>query len=251
MTCEPWPIVWSCDDNEGSPEQRDAAESAARTILWSRTGRRLGLCTAQEAYRPAGGALTCGRPYMTDDRLWHNGGRSGAESCAIDLVSAPVVAIEWVKVFGVLVDPSTYRLERNQLVARGTCWPYVTPDVGASVEVRYRWGVPLTAPVAADPDALPPVDAVEGSPLWGLVAAAMGEVAGELLKGMCGGECRLPNSAVSVTRMGVTVQRATPSETAQAMLLGLEIADQLIMSVNPHRKQQRSRVYSPDMATRV
>lgn len=249
--CEAWPIVWPCDEPEGSPEQRDAAESAAQSILWARTGRRLGVCTTTEAYRAAGGALACGRPYMTDDRLWHNLGRSGTESCALGLVSTPVLRVIEVRVFGDVQDPASYRLEGNNLVRRGECWPYVVEIDTPAIEVVYEWGIPLRAPVAADPAALPPVVARAASPLWGLAAAAMGEVAYELLKGMCGGECRLPQSVVSVTRMGVTTQRPDPQQTAQALLLGLEIADQLILTVNPHRKQQRSRVFSQDMARRV
>lgn len=251
MTCEPWPIVWPCDVTEGSPEQRTAAESAAQSILWARTGRRLGVCVAEEAYRAAGGALACGRPYMTDDRIWHNVGASGAESCALDLASTPVQRVIEVRVFGVVQDPSTYRLDGNSLARRGECWPYVVEIDSPPIDVVYEWGVPLRAEVVEDLAALPPVVGRAASPLWGLAAMAMGEVAYELLKGLCGGECRLPQSVVTVTRMGVTTQRPDPAQTAQAMLLGLEIADQLILTVNPRRKQHRSRVYSQDMARRV
>lgn len=245
MTCDPWPIVWSCAETDGSPEQRDAAQSAARLLLWSRTGRRLGVCTVTELYRPPIAAYDCGHPYMTDDRLWHNGGRSGGVCCAIDLYQAPVQSIEQVKVLGVIQDPVTYRREANRLVRRGTCWPGGLDCYDPPIEVTYRWGVQIVAP---DPAAIPPVPA---SALWGLVAAAMGEVAGEVLKAMCGDVCRLPSRAVSVTRMGVTVNMSDAATTIQQKLLGLELADQLILTVNPGRKQQRSRVYSADMAQRA
>jgi hypothetical protein len=234
MTCEPWPIVWPCEDLPGSPEQQLAAVDAARLLLWSRTGRRLGVCATTEAYVSPGGGYDCGRPYMTDDRLWHNGGVPG-RNCAIWLENTPVVAVDSVTIEGQTVDPSTYRVEGSKLVRRGQCWPANSIEWPIPTTVTYRWGVPIDV----------------SSPLWGLVSAAMGEVAFEIATAMCGGECRLPSRAITVTRYGATVQLQDPQQTIDNRLLGLELADQLILTVNPARRQQRSRVYSPDMPRRI
>lgn len=237
MTCEVWPIVWPCEEPPGSPEQQDAAISAAQSLLWSRTGRRLGVCATQEAYISAGGGYDCGRPYMTDDRLWHNGGISGpsGRSCAIWLEHTPVVGVDAVTISGDLVDPSTYRMEGSKLVRRGQCWPVTTGEWQIPITIDYRWGVPIDVT----------------SPMWGMVAAAMGEVAFEIATALCGGECRLPSRAITVTRFGQTVQLQDPQQTIDNRLLGLELADQLILTVNPARRQTRSRVYSPDMPRRI
>lgn len=248
MTCEPWPIVWPCDPPTGvSEEQQTAAVAAARSMLWARTGRRLGLCEVTESYRPVLQGGGCGVPYMTDDLVWHNGGGRGNACCAIHLVSLPVFAVTEVRVWGHPISPSEYRIETGgRLVRKGVCWPPgYECDTGPSVEITYTWGVPLRA---ADPEAIPPVEA---SPLWGMVAVAMGEVANEILQAMCGKTCRLPATATSITRQNVTVTMPDPKATIEAKLLGTPLANALILACNPHRQEQRSRVYSPDMAQRV
>lgn len=255
MSCDAWPVVWPCDERPTTDEVKTAAAlAAAQSVLWARTGRRLGLCTVTETYRMPLVGGGCGVPYMTDDLVWHNGGRRGGVCCAIELVSQPVRAIEAVWIDGQLVDASGYRLEGTRLVRGGSqCWPmgvYGDCDEGR-IKVRYRFGVPLTAPVEADPTATPPVAAVPPAPYWGLAATAMGELAIEFLNAMCGKPCRLPSRAVSVTRQGVTTQLADPTTLKEKGLLGLEMCDALIETVNPTRARQRSRVFSPDFAQRA
>lgn len=234
----------------------EAALSAARLILWARTGRRLGVCTVSEGYYPAGGA-DCGVPYMTDDLVWHNGGRGGP-CCAIHLREGPVQSIVSVTELGHALGPSQYRVEQpGRLMRVGACWPVMLECDEPPVRVVYRAGVPLTAPEAAvepDPLADPPVlgsDAVLAAPLWGMAAAAMGEVTVEVLDGMCGKPCKLPSRAVTITRQGVTVELGAPGDLADSGLLGLPLADALIQAVNPFRRPGRSRVYSVDMARRA
>lgn len=252
MTCDAWPVVWGCDRKGTSPEIEAAALSAAQTLLWSRTGRRLGACTTTEKYRPPLAGWDCGRPYMTDDLVWHNGGGRGGNCCAIHLVSLPIVEVVEVKVWGEAVPADSYRVESaGRLVRRDACWPPGLECIDPPVEVTYRWGVPLIAPVIADPDAIPPVVAAEGSPLWGLVAGAMGEVAAEFVKGLCGQPCALPARLVAVSRQGVNQQFSSAAELLKEGLLGLPLADALIGTVNPGRLRSRSRVYSPDMAARA
>lgn len=249
MTCDPWPVVWPCDPlPEVSDEQMEAALAAARTLLWSRTGRRLGVCTAVERYRVPPSGSGCGVPYMSDDLVWHNGGRGGM-CCAIHLASQPVQSVTRVTIGGLEVPSNGYQLNGSVLMRVGTCWPTVLDCDPPVIEVEYRWGVPLTPAVVADPEADPPVVAVEASPLWGMAAMAMGEVANELMQAMCGGTCRISSRAITVTQGGRTVQLADPGDTRDAGLLGTELADALITSVNPGARQVRSRVYSPDMAT--
>jgi hypothetical protein len=164
---------------------------------------------------------------MTDDLRWHNGGRDGA-CCAIFLASVPVQTVTSVEVGEDVQDPASYRLEGARLLRVGGCWPTVAECDPPTIKVTYEWGVALEDE--------------------GLAAMAMGEVSIELLHAMCGGVCKLPSRAVTVSRQGVTVEMGTPAEYVAAGLLGLPLADALIVASNPGRLVQRSRVYSPDMA---
>lgn len=230
MSCTAWPVVWPCAaPADATDEQKVAATAAAQELLWSRTGRRLGSCTAVESYRVAGGG-GCGRPWMDDRLVWHNGGRGG-ECCAIGLWSTPVQTVTTVTVGGVELDPTGYRLEGNRLMRVGACWPVVAACDDPVISVEYVWGEPI--------------------PDDGLAAMAMGEVAIELLHAMCGGPCKLPSRAVSVSRQGVTVELGSPAEWATSGLLGLPLADALILASNPGRLRQRSRVFSPDVARKA
>lgn len=245
MTCDPWPFVWPCDPPaEVNPEQQQVAVAAAQQMLWSRTGRRLGLCTVTERYRPNVNSGGCGMPYMTDDLVWHNGGMGGASCCAIHLTHQPVYRVTEVQVNGRVINPSTYRVEGARLIRRDMCWPPGYECYDPPITVTYRWGIALTGPDPDDPS-------VEPAPLWGMAAAAMGEVTNEVLNAMCGRQCRLPQRATSITRAGVTVTMPDPAATLRERLLGLPLADSLIMATNPNRLETRSRVYSPDMAQRA
>jgi hypothetical protein len=227
MTCEQWPITWPCEaPPTATPQRLDTAYQAAQALLWARTGRRVGVCTVVETFAPVGGGA-CGVPFMRDDRTWAHGTRGG--DGAVFLTRSPVVAVDEVRVYGQIVNPLGYQLRGTRLVRIGDSWP-VGPDEAPTVEVAYRWGVPI----------------VGG--LYGLVAAAMGEVANEIVQGLCGGVCKLPSRAVSVTRQGVTVDLGAPGEYSEKGLLGMPIADALIGTMNPHKRLMRSRVYSPDMA---
>lgn len=229
MTCDTWPIVWPCDaPGSATPQHLTAAASAAQSLLWARTGRRLGACTVIEAYSPVVSG-TCGVPYMRDDRSWGHGTVGRVD---IFLANVPVVEVTEVRVNGRIIAPGGYRVEGARLIRLGDAWPTVAVDEIPPVEVEYRWGIPL-----------------DDSPLWGLVAGAMGEVANEILQGMCGGACKLPARAVSVTRGGVTVQLGDPGQYQTANLIGLPLADALIGATNPNGMRTRSRVYSPDMPT--
>lgn len=230
MSYDPWPILWPGGEAPRTTEENiEQATAVAREMLWSRTGRRLGLATVTEDYVvPAAGR--CPVPYLGRDGIWDEG-RPGLAN-AIYLTQQPAHTIVSVKVDGETVSASTYRLDGARLLRLGTDWPIQSSiDDPPRIRVTYRWGVELDA----------------DSPWYTLAGLAMGEVAAEVWKAMCGEACRLPARAVSITRQGVTMQMAEPGEFIKEGLLGLPLADQLILSANPGRRRARSRVYSPDM----
>lgn len=226
MTCEAWPVEWPCDTTGKTPEQLAAAVDWATTVLWGLGGRHLGVCEWVERYWPPC-TSACGAPYKGIDGEWRNRVSAAADCCRILLRHTPVVDVSAVTVWGEAMDPGAYDVvARRYLRRRGACWPCEDLCDDPPIEVVYRAGV-----------ALPPG-----------TAAAVGEVACEVLAGLSGGPCRLPSRAVNVTRQGVTVQLADPAEFVDAGLLGLPLADAWIRAVNPAKLVNRSRVYSPDLA---
>lgn len=228
MTCNAWPIVWPCADKPAKSTElhEAAAQQAAQSLLWARTGRNLGLCRLTESYRigrtgcylpmPDGGEVVLG--------TWHRDHHHGV----LFLEQSPVQLVHSVTVDGVVLDSSGWRLTGQRLERIAARW-------GTEVVVDYTHGVPL-----------------EGE-LWGSAALAMGEVAYEYLQAFCGGPCKLPSRATSITRQGVTVTLGAPLPAPAAgrgpMLLGLPLADAFISALNPAGLTSRSQVYSPDVPT--
>lgn len=223
MTCEPWPIMWPCDDDGGrnppdaDPTVIDAATAAARDILWSLTGHRLGICAAMEAFWSP-------REHCGPDRF----GR-------IALSRSPVVELVEIIVSGTPVDVDDFRVVGGMVLSRHG-WPAVRA-ADPEITIRYRHGVPLGS-----------LDAP--THLTMLVAVAMGEIATELIGGMCGGQCRLPSNLAGLSRQGVTLDFLPPGDFIEAGLTGLPAADALIRATNPNRLVSRSRVMSPDTSRR-
>lgn len=220
MTCEAWPLIWTCDPPEGTDERIGQATDLARQMLWSRTGRRFGSCSVVEDYR-ATALGQCGFPQPGDNGVWLY------ESLVV-LERQPVNAITSVTVNGVVVNPSGYRLAGAALHRVGEAWP----GNGTAIRVAYSYGVPLDVT----------------SPWHTIAGLAMGEVAFEVFTALCGNPCKLPARAVSITRQGVTVQLGDATEFMRDGLLGLPFADQFITAANPGRRPARSKVYSPDIA---
>lgn len=214
---KPWAIEWSCDTDAYSPEQIDAARSAAQSWLWVLSGRRFGeFLTVEDAYRP---------PCSSGC----SGSSSGGDCCRIELAWHPVQAIVEVREWGVALDADEYDLERNGVRRIGGCFPCCDDCDTGCVEIDYEWGTP--------PDA------------WALRAAD--ELACELLRGFSGEACKLPGRAISVARQGVSIEMDDATVFAENGLTGLPVADSWIRAVNPKSMPFRSRVFSPDAASRA
>lgn len=252
-----WPLDTTCVAGwaDYTPNVQAAATSWAVYILWALTGRRFGTCPT--TIRPCGpacggtggyltwpvgnGGTTSGLPWMIpwiDSGVWRNCGCTGGCTCAARCevaIPGPVAGITEVRVDGLVLDPSAYRLDLVRSVAvlvrtDGGCWPdcqdmdldLTEPGTFA---ITYDQGV--TVPVA------------------GRLAA--GELAGEFAKACSGADCVLPQQLASLTRNGVEVQVADPVALFDQGLTGLANVDLWIKAVNPARRAQRSRVYSPDV----
>jgi hypothetical protein len=225
VSCEEWPILWPCSVDDPLTEQQEQAKAFAQTVLWSLSGRRIGICDYVEGYYPACSGA-CGMPYKGSDGLWRNGG-AASECCRILLSHRPIVSVETVSQEEADLDPALFTWTDSYLKRVGSCWPCGDECEVPPVVVAYRAGVGF--PAGTD--------------------AAMGELACELIKGWNGDSmCRLPSRAVSVSRQGVTVQMSDPSTFVTSGQLGLPMADLWLRSVNPVHLGRASRVYSPDLA---
>lgn len=223
MTRQAWPLIWPCEPPEGSDERVDVAVKFAEQMLWARTGRRLGLREVTETYvvgNTVGVPDTLG-PYPVVQCAAPNDGAT-----LLVLSQQPVQDVSAVVANGVPLSLGTGYLRSGSRLTRpaGAAWTGV-------VTVTYQWGISLA----------------EGTEWYGLAGLALGEVANEIFSLLCGGACKLPSRAVSVTRQGVTVQLSDPTTFVGQGLLGLPLADQLILTANPGRMRSRSAVYSPDL----
>lgn len=252
-----WLIDVTCVENWDTfpPTVQAAAQSWATYILWALTGRQFGACPV--TVRPCGpkcqgpngyltfpvnaGASGAGFPWMVpwiDNGVWRNCGCAGGCTCSADCevrLLGPVAGIEEVRVDGIVLDPTAYRLDFDRATpvlvrTDGECWPECqdmnagTDEVG-SFAVTYLYGTAV--------------------PMSGRLAAGM--LAGEFAKACAGAECALPQQLASLTRNGVDVQVVDPTSFLEDGLTGIANVDLWIRAVNPARRPQRSRVFSPDI----
>lgn len=253
-----WPVDTTCvaDWATFSPDVQAAAVEWSTYVLWALTGRRYGPC--QVTVRPCGprcdgpgGYLTfpvtsgsttsAGMPWMIpwiDNGVWRNCGCGGGCACSATCevaLQGPVAEILEVTVDGAVVPSTAYRLDYVKTIPvlvriDDGCWPDCQDlDVGldevGSFGITYSKGIPV--------------------PRAGQLAA--GQLAGEFAKACRGSDCQLPQQLASLTRNGIDVQVVDPTQFLENGLTGIANVDLWIRAVNPLRKAQRSRVYSPDM----
>jgi len=210
--CQIWPPIWSCTTLPATtPEVTGYAMQAATEVLWNRTHRRFGVCSYTlrpcrrtcwpEGIRFPGGWTDVsgwGWPFPAlIGGAWFNlGCGSCGDSCSCATLQEavlpyPVAAVTEVKVDGVVLDPSAYRVDGWRVLVRtdGASWPLCNDLSQADTEVG-TWSV----------------TAQYGEQVPTLGSYAVGELALEIIKRCVNAsDCALPASSVrQVTRQGVT-----------------------------------------------
>lgn len=269
--CRPWveaeDVDECCDvefDSSTQVSLEDAADVASE-ILYELSGRQFtGLC-GPLTVRPCRPTCRCwgeGQTVMTPSgqitwlptegywSWWDASERRNSCGCGCDsrikLEGYPVVAIVQVKIDGSPVAPSEYRLDGNRWLTRMADgdgnrqhWPACQrldreDDEEGTFSVTYYHGI--------EP------------PLLGVRAAA--ELACEVYKSCAAnvdaGDCRLPDGVVTVTRQGVTFDRALFSSwaldpTTRSWRTGLPLVDAFLTAHNPAGLRRRSAVWTPTM----
>lgn len=249
--CSPWitpaDVAVMCPGLDEFDIAGDAIRAASE-VMYALSGRQFnGICSSTVRPCSAGCACTFGDRdmYLPAGWGWSSGygwgwmfARDCREPCGcgivptIRLAGFPVQAITQVKIDGVVVDPTKYRLDRLRFLLRidGEAWP-ACQDLTAADSAVGSFVVTYTHGSAP--------------PVIGKLAAA--ELACLLIKQGTGGDCQLPDGVTQVTRQGVTFSRqALQAAVSSGANAGMPFASAFLASYNPKGLRRRPLVVSPD-----
>lgn len=238
-----WPVDRTClpDIAELSDAEELKLQEAIDTavmVLWAFTGRQYAIEDLEV------------RPCPHDDRAhWDGNGTPWSPALiagqwfnlpgcwsectphgdGVVQLPGPVTAVTAVTVDGVLIDSSGWRREGDYLYrTNGGAWP--------GQDYSRPLGSPGTWSVSYQRGVRPPAGA----------ASMVGQLAKEFYAVCTGGKCRLPRRWQSVTRQGVTIQRADPTDLLANNQTGIPEIDTWVHALNPNKLAQPARVVSPD-----
>ena len=249
VNCE-WPVDRAClPVAPEEPEARAAhnlrlqeAVDTAVQVLWALTGRRFGCQTlvarpcpgwedpAWDDYIPGARATTI--PVLHAGAWQNVGCQTGcrADGPSVAHLPGPVARVLSVEIEGVAIDPSSYRAEGDRLYrAGGRQWP--TQNLSRPLGEAGTWGVRHLRGVE------PPAGA----------GTVVGQLALEFWN-ICepGKACRLPKRWQTVSRQGVTVTKADPTDILSTGRTGLAEIDTWIVAHNPNGLDRPATVVSAD-----
>jgi hypothetical protein len=255
---------WTFDDDccsklatafDSKPDVAQACVDQAAEILYALSGRQFGEC--EVAVRPCRrsnyesygwGAWGIGRRWgyglrwlpVLSGGQWLNiscgfcqSSCSCTEVCEVAL-PGPVNAVTQVKVDGVVLPSTAYRVDNRRSLVRvdgGTCWPLcqnmnLEADQPGTWEVTYTKGLPL--PVAGQ--------------------VALGSMACELAKACLNDTtCVLPQRVTTIVRQGITMALLDPMDFLVKGRTGIYSVDLWLATVNPKGRPRRAGVFSPDV----
>lgn len=237
-----WPLDPGCLTPEWDatpPEVQERAAGLAVASLRRLSGYRVGGCPIVvrpcvlgcwdiSLYRSRGWG-----PAQLADGSWVNTCGCTTECSCTALcqvrLAGPVGPVSWVKVDGVEIPDTDYRVDGDRLVwlGDGDCpWP-VCQDMTADDTQPNTFAVKYLNAHAPD----------------NLAAYAAGVLAMEFAKACTGGKCRLPANVTSVTRQGVSFEIA--AGTFPGGVTGLREVDAWIGLWNPDHLRQSTRVWWP------
>lgn len=142
----------------------------------------------------------------------------------------PVISVDEVKVDGVVVDPSKYRVDDYHRLVRtdGACWPVCNDLTLADTE-------PNTFSVKYTAGRRPPIE----------LQMAAAELACELKRACNQLDCRLPRNVTQVSRAGVTMNIDALEAAINGGVSGIPIVDAAVGRYNCARI--KSRVWHPSL----
>lgn len=255
--CEAWPIADCGTWPDNLLPVQDMAVMAATEILWGRTKRRFGACTLDlrpckrdcagdlalawlyGSWMPTyGGSYDWGWPYpaLVGGR-WFNMACGCGDTCSCTTIHQfelpyPVSGIGEVKVDGVVLDPSAYRVDEWRYLVRldGEDWP-LCQDLNLPDTEVGTWSV--TASI--------------GEPVPQLGMFAVDQLARQIALGCIGSAgCALPTGTLkSLSRQGVEQSFVTGADAWIAGFAGMPAVSAFLQLYNPTRSGTAS-VYAID-----
>lgn len=247
--CTPTQIDWSCvpDDqfNDFDPDKRSIAEQLAWAAFSALTAYQVAACPIElrparsgcassswyEATVPGGGNSSF-LPYMWGGR-WYNATCGCSSSCGHDSATTlklpgTVGGIDKIMVGTQTILASAYRIDNGNLLVRtdGGTWPF---DQNLSLE-------PGTEGTFV-------VYVYEGAMPTAIDLFAVGRLAFEFYKDMCGDDCALPTSARVVNRQGIEYE--VNANMFKDGITNISAVDAVIAMRNPHHLKTPSRVINP------
>ncbi len=247
--CSAWTTtedVFACcdsDDVASDPDMYEQAIDQASQLLFELSGRQYN-GTCQKTVRPCNTGCGCNwqilsRGYVVwgGDSWACDGVACGCSPASRVLLSGePVRSIIEVKIDGVAISPTEYRLDQHRYLTRknGGQWPScqdITIDdteVG-SFSVEYTYG--------------------KNPPLAGQAAAA--ELACEVFKACASADmadCVLPAGISSIVRQGITIERnafASWGRQFGVWRTGLPLTDLFLNAYNPSGARRRTVFMTP------
>lgn len=254
--CEDWEPIWCGELSPAAASVSGTAVTLATEVLWQASGQRFGLCQVTlrpcrsecaegypmfdtwwpgaggQAYAQGGGP----RPYWANG-LWWNvcGSCSGGCSCTLvdeAILPAPVREVVEVRLDGVVMNPSLYRVDENRKLVRTDQQPWpMCQDMAATDDKPNTWSVTITV----------------GEDVPALGRRAVGELAAEFAKDCAGEECQVPYDVTSLSRQGVNLSYGSPSEEDFATgFLGLRMVRLFLAAYNARNLRQRGKTYDID-----
>ena len=226
---------------------------AASELLYELSGRLFsGIC--QRTVRPCGNVVDCGFQILSRGHIvgWSGtnwGGDARPCGCrALDRVllsGYPVREVTEVKIDGVVVDPTTYRLDEHRWLTRVRdplepdqvlLWPScqhldLDDDEEGTFSVTYTYG--------------------QSPPMLGVLAAT--HLAHEMYRACSGGECALPTGVTRINRQGIVIERlafATWAFRDGRWSTGIPLVDAFLSGYNPTGRTRRPTVWSPSTRMR-
>jgi len=246
--CNAWTTadeIAACCDVEGIGSDTsvldDVATEASRVLF--ELGGRIHGGTCEMTVRPCATQDICGFQVLDRGHVvswegfrWLSNGSTPCGCLPLSQVllpGYPVKEILEVKVDGVAIDPSGYRLDNWRTLTRldGGFWPACQwldrdDDEEGTWSVRYTWG--------------------QNPPDIGRRAAS--QLACEIYKSCAGVDCAPPARATRTTRQGITVELSNfrRDQVTGLYSTGMGWVDWYLNSVNPTGRLRRPGVWSPD-----
>jgi hypothetical protein len=190
-------------------------------------GGQFGFPPGWQSWRNWWGVHSCGLP------------PSRAGGCGplseITLGAYPLREIIEVRIDGIVIDPTTYRIDDRRYLVR-------VDQTGETF--------PCCQNLAADPTV--DVNTFQVAFEWGQAPPTSGRracirLATELAKAESGNPCNLPERVLNLQSQGISFALIDPQTFLDKSRVGIYLVDLFLAAVNPHGLRRRSTVISPDI----